>query len=240
MDLKTRTLFGLYVALSFCLPIFLGLSFIEAQRSLGVTHHPLLFELNNYAYVFTLPIFLLSLFLGKLLPPKSDGSTRDQGFLILAGIFWVFSILAWLGGSLDFRSFALSLCFGMFCGMIEGLFRSSTISYLAGDSSLTTEAKIELLKQKGSTNLTIVGIVSGVVAGCVIAGFKGLEPVYGSDVGMLGIPLMMYLGFVVMKGLQERSEIWKELAKLYAQSDKDKNLIKAELEELKKQLKQHK
>lgn len=233
MDTGTRLLFSLCVALTFCILISSNPSpgQVENIKLFSITP---LYSLDKFAYVFALPVFLFSLFLGKLLPSTSSGTTRDKGFFLLSTIFGGGSALAWLGGSLDTRLFFLALFYGGFFGMIEGLYRSSSVSYWVEDmedNSLTTEAKIELLKQESNKKLALFLSLVGITITCGIVGFKEFEHIY-PDTNMLGIPLILWLGFWCLKTLQVSGQIKEKLIQLYDQKHKEEASTQSKLDKL--------
>lgn len=233
MNINTRLLFSLCVAFTFC--ILLSLNPLPGQvENIKLFFITPLYSLDKFAYVFALPVFLFSLFLGKLLPSTNSGTTRDKGFFFFTTIFWGFSALAWLGGSLDDRLFLLALFFGALFGMIERLYRSSSVSYWVEDmedNSLTTEAKIELLKQASNKKLALFLSLAGITITCEIASLKELEHIY-SNTNMLGIPLTLWLGFWCLKALQESSQIRGKLIQLYDQKHKKEALTQSKLDKL--------
>jgi len=205
----------------------------HAEAILAELPHPILFSLGSFAYLLALPIFVISLLSHKLFRPSDKEPKSTTACYTFAYTFISLSLVAWLGGSLDSSSFALSILFGFFLGWIEGTFRSSRIPHWIEEDDLTIEARIELLRHQNNTLQNSIFLYLGLVAGAGVSIGWFLQQIYErSDIGLVMCFFVLSFFLMVMALLQGKSVIREKLTELYKQKQEAESLMRSKIEEL--------
>jgi hypothetical protein len=117
----------------------------------------------------------IGLFIIMLLLPKIMKIMKREGVLnrclIIAFLFWAFSILAWLSTKIDYPFIGFYIVFGGFFGIVEAVQSLPLMPFNLNDKRFPLEAKCELLKLEDAKWWRGLTLIWGVIIAAGISGF---------------------------------------------------------------------
>lgn len=148
-----RILFSFYATGVFCCLIFSKMHYAHKLLVLleeaGYIDKPVdgpISFLGYGVFFFGLPIFILMIFLPKVLGLMRIKDGALERCLYVSVVFWGFSGLAWYGTKLEVSYLAYIISYGAALGIIEGIYRVPVHPEWLDDSHLAIEGKLEMLR----------------------------------------------------------------------------------------------
>lgn len=230
MHAGIKTLFSLHVAFTYCALVFLNSSSAHVENLLTGLPHPILFHLGNLSYVLGLPLFLITFFSSNLFPSEKWG--KDVAYVFAYSLI-PFTIIAWLGGSLNSSYFILFLVFAFCFGWTKGYFRTPKMPDWMEDDSLPSEAKLELLREKSKDLRNGIFFLLGLLGGGgLVSIFETHTLLYRLQVGML-VSLFVITFLFMYMGMRYRGAFFYDKAlELYEEKERNESLLRLKIEEL--------
>lgn len=122
-------------------------------------------------YILAFPLFVLTLFIDKIVPQINSQQTRAlEGCIVLAVAFWISAILGWLGSRPYYSSLAHMIALGGLFGIIEGVYRVPVIPKHIIQARINADAKKELLVYENAKWWRGLSIFWAVVTTILIGG----------------------------------------------------------------------